>query len=152
MLLGTGLIELHIVRDFGSEVNTLALQRGEKELYPNIWQPVTGKIRQGETAVQAALRELKEETGLLPEKLFAAPNVNSYYSHEKDTIVMIPVFLAMCPHGEVNLSDEHQGFEWVTFSEALLRYAWPGQHQSVSIIERYLTSRDEMLHFNEIIF
>jgi len=151
MKLGTGIIELHIVRYFGSEVRTLALQRSENEIYPHVWQPVTGKIRQGETAVQAALRELREETGLEPEKLFAAPNVNSYYSPEKDEIVLIPVFLAVCQGGDVKISDEHQAYEWISFMDALKRYAWPGQHQSVTIIEEYLTSRGEMLHFGEII-
>jgi len=36
---------------------------------PDFWQSVTGSLERGETPVQAAIRELVEETGLAPESL-----------------------------------------------------------------------------------
>ena len=36
---------------------------------PGLWQMVTGKMKDGETAYQTALREIKEETTLKPDKV-----------------------------------------------------------------------------------
>ena len=48
--------------------NVLLLERKDRA---GFWQSVTGSLELGETPFQAALREVKEETGIvmLPEKL-----------------------------------------------------------------------------------
>ena len=60
-----------------------------------------GSVEQGESEKQAATREIKEETGLTPLRLWVLPKINSFYSSEDDCIFMIPVFAA-----EVNIDDK----------------------------------------------
>lgn len=43
------------------DLKVLLMERADK---PGFWQSVTGSIEQGETPYQAAIREVKEETGL----------------------------------------------------------------------------------------
>lgn len=132
------LVEAHIFRVKGEELEFLMLKRAENQIYGGLWQPITGSIEKGEKAYRTALREIKEETGLNPEEFWVVPNVNHFYNPKKDLIGVIPVFA-----GRVNLIDEvvlsveHTDFEWVSKEVAVKNYAWAGQRKSVEIISEY---------------
>ena len=151
MKIKTDLIELHVFMIVNSELLFLLLKRSAKKIYPGIWQMVSGHINKGETAVQTALRELKEETGLNPFRLWVAPNVNSFYSPDDDSITMIPVFAVQVNHNKVLISDEHTEFRWVNLEEAKTLLAWEGQRRSVDIIKEYFTNQKSFLKFTEIL-
>ncbi|MBS3944334.1 MAG: NUDIX pyrophosphatase [Melioribacter sp.] len=145
------LIEAHIFRTNGKDLEFLLLKRADYERYPDIWQMVTGSVNENEKAFTAALREIKEETGLVPEKFWIVPNVNSFYSPERDIVIMIPVFAAqVSENSEVIISSEHSEFKWVSKDEAKKLLAWNGQRTSVDTIYQYFTSEKSTLFFNEI--
>jgi len=146
----SSLIEVHIFRKIGNDLEFLLLKRASNEKYPDLWQMVTGSI-ENEDAHQTALREINEETGLTPIQFWVVPNINSFYSPERDVIVMIPVF-AVLVNGKqkVIISDEHSEFKWVKKEEAIKLLAWPGQRQSVEIIYEYFTNQQSFLKFVEI--
>ena len=146
----SSLIEVHIFRKIGNDLEFLLLKRASNEKYPDLWQMVTGSI-ENEDAHQTALREINEETGLTPIQFWVVPNINSFYSPERDVIVMIPVF-AVLVNGKqkVIISDEHSEFKWVKKEEAIKLLAWPGQRNSVEIIYEYFTNQQSFLKFVEI--
>ncbi|NJD22763.1 MAG: NUDIX pyrophosphatase, partial [Melioribacter sp.] len=145
----SSLIEVHIFRRIGNDLEFLLLKRASNEKYPGLWQMVTGSI-ENEDAHQTALREVKEETGLTPIKFWVVPNINSFYSPETDVIVMIPVFAVLVDESQkVIISDEHTDFKWVQKEEAVKLLAWPGQRQSVEIIYEYFTNQQSFLKFVE---
>ena len=144
----SNMIEVHIFRRNRKKIEFLILKRAEDQIYPNIWQMVTGKVKDGETAKDAAIREIKEETGLSPISMWVVPNVNSFYSHQKDEICLIPVLLAEVENGsEVFISDEHSKYRWVDYKKAKSRFAWPGQKRSLKIINEYFTKKKTLLKF-----
>lgn len=144
------LVEAHIFRKIGNDLEFLLLKRASNEKYSDLWQMVTGSI-ESESAYQTALREIKEETGLTPIKFWVVPNINSFYSTENDIIIMIPVFAAMVDkNAVVTISEEHTEFKWVKKEKALELLAWPGQRKSVEIIYEYFTNRQSILKFVEI--
>ncbi len=146
------LIEAHIFRMMGNEIEFLLLKRAESEIYPGLWQMVTGAVnRNNEIAFETALREIEEETGLLPLKFWVVPNVNSFYWPEKDSIYQIPVFAALVESAcNVTISEEHSDYKWVKKEEALKLLAWPGQRKSVEIIYDYFLTQQSFLKFVEI--
>ena len=145
------LIEAHIFRKKGNDIEFLLLKRAETEIYPGLWQMVSGSIDADEIAYQTALREIKEETGLTPEKFWIVPNVNSFYSLTQDEICMIPVFTTLvADEAEVIISNEHSQFKWAGLDETLKLLAWPGQKKSVEIIYEYFTNQINFLNFVEI--
>ena len=97
----------------------LLLKRAENEtIYPNVWQAVTGWIEPGETALETALRELKEETGLVPKKSWTVPYITSFFDVKKDEIHLSPVFgFLVDEDAEIKLSEEHCAFEWLTYED-----------------------------------
>jgi dATP pyrophosphohydrolase len=144
------LVEVHLFRMENNEMKFLILKRSSHKIYPGLWQMVTGHIDKGEFAYQTALRELQEETGLKPSRLWVIPNVNSYYSPVDDSVTIIPVFAAEVKNENVVISDEHSEFKWVNSEEAKSLLAWEGQRRSLDIIKEYFTNQISFLIFTEI--
>lgn len=147
----SNLIEAHIFREQNGELEFLLLKRAPYQYYPNLWQMVSGKIKDGEKAYETALREIKEETDLTPEKMWIAPNINSFYSPDDEYISLIPVFAAKVKYdSSVKISTEHSEYKWLKPEEAKNLLAWEGQRKSVDLIVEYFLNRNSFLHFNEI--
>ncbi len=145
------LVEAHIFRKTKNGIEFLLLKRSDTEIYPRLWQMVSGKIHKDEKAFETALREIKEETGLTPKKFWTAPNINSFYYPEGDYISMLPVFAALVEkNSKVVISDEHTEFKWVKPSRTKKMLAWQGQRNSVDIITEYFTKEISFLNFVEI--
>ena len=101
-----------------------------------VWCQVAGKLEEGETAWRAALRELKEETGLTPQTLFSADICEQFYEPDQDAITMAPVFLAIIgADDEVRLNEEHTEFCWVSFDQACDMVEFGGQRRCLRWIE-----------------
>jgi dATP pyrophosphohydrolase len=149
------MIEAHIFRLTGKmdEIEFLLLKRSEVDIYPGVWQMVTGAMQKNERANHTALREIHEETGLVPQKMWVVPYVNSFYSIKRDHICLVPVFAA-CVSGDedIILSDEHTEYKWVDKDTAVKLLAWPGQRNSVDVIYNYFTHERSFLNFEEINF
>ena len=71
----------------------LLLKRKSKYMF-GVWQQVAGKIEKGESAVQAVLREIEEETGNWPKELYSADIAETFYDPAHDCIHLVPVFVA----------------------------------------------------------
>ena len=151
MNVSSSLIEAHIFRIVNTDLEFLLLKRSEGEIYGGLWQMVTGSIDGNETAIKAAIREIKEETGLIPQKFWVVPNINSFYSPEQDEVLIIPVFAALVANdSNVIISNEHSEYQWVRKDEAIKMLAWPGQRISIESINSYLRNEQKYLHFLEI--
>jgi dihydroneopterin triphosphate diphosphatase len=139
-------IQVHIARqnpDSG-EFEFLVIQRSaDREIYPLLWQVVTGWINVGERAVDAALREVKEETGLSPERFWTIPYISVFFNPKSDKINAAPVFGMIVPYGSiVLLSEEHINFEWKKYEDCLMRLEFPTHRQATTIFYDYILNSD----------
>jgi len=151
MKIVSNLIEAHVFRESEDGIEFLLLKRDEDQIYPSIWQMVSGKIKENERAFDAAVRELYEETGLKPLIIWSAPKVNSFYSSKSDTINLIPVFaIQVDKNSVVTISNEHSELKWVNSEEAQKLLAWDGQREAVLLIEKYFLKELNFLNFVEI--
>ena len=147
----SNLIEAHIFREQNGKLEFLLLKRSPEQYYPNLWQMVSGKIKENEAAFNTALREIKEETSLTPEKFWVAPTVNSFYAPDKDYICLLPVFAVKVKFdSEVVISDEHVEYRWLKPEKAKQLFAWDGQRKSVDVIIDYFLNKNSFLNFIEI--
>ena len=147
----SNLVEVHIFRETENAIEFLLLKRAEDQIYPAVWQMISGKIKENEKAFETSLRELKEETNLTPLKMWIAPKVNSFYSSQTDSICLIPVFAVRVEKdSKVMISDDHSEYKWVTSAEAKRLLAWDGQRKAVDLIEEYFLNEKSFLKFIEI--
>ena len=118
-------------------VEFLLMRRAASAAYAGQWRMVGGKIEAGETAWRAALRELREETGLEPDRLWALPSVNAFYEWTHDRINLIPAFAARLS-ADPTLDREHDAFLWLSAEAAAARLAWPEQRRLLRLADRLL--------------
>ena len=128
----------------------LMLKRSTGKYYEHLWQGVAGKIEKGETAWQAVIRELEEETGKKPVKVFAADHVASFYDARKDRLQMVPIFGIKVDNSEVRLSEEHSEYRWVSFEEALILLTWKGQKEGLRTVHNEIMGGDDRTKWSEI--
>jgi len=118
----------------------LLMRRSPDNTYPNIWQAVAGKVKGGETAWQAGIRELQEETNLNPLNFYALDHVSIYYLHASNETIHVPVFIAEVNFKDPTLSHEHDKFQWVPLEEAVALVSWEPYRKALAAIPKLLTS------------
>jgi dATP pyrophosphohydrolase len=127
------LVDLYVLRGAGSSLECLVLRRAPGGRCPGSWEAVHGHIEPGETPTDAARRELEEETGLAPDRLYNLSRVETFYQHRKDEIALVPVFAAfVAPDAAVRTGAEHDRFEWLPAAEAGRRFAWPREARALA--------------------
>lgn len=136
------LIDLYPYRQTGSGVEYLLLKRSSGKIYENQWRMIGGKVKPGETHWQAALRELKEETGLYPKMFWTIPGINSFYEHQTDQIHLIPAFAAEIePGSAIQLDDEHSEAGWFSIEKAVDHIRWPEQRRLLNLTNQIVISK-----------
>lgn len=111
-------VQAFVLRE-GEPARVLLLQRRSKN-FDKIWDMAGGGVDPGESPVQALLREVREETGLTPCRLYSADHCLQYYHIDREAICITPVFVAFVEAtSQVNLSDEHRDWRWCAMEEAL---------------------------------
>ena len=128
----------------------LLLKRAKTKMYEHLWQGVAGKIEKGEKSWETAKRELLEETGLIPKKMFIADHVSKFYEAKDDRINLVPVLGIEVNTKEVVLSDEHCDYKWVMIEEALDLLVWTGQKQAIIIVNEMILCNDDRMKWSEI--
>jgi len=149
------MVQVFVFRDTaGRNHEFLLIQRAPDEpVYPNMWQMVTGYVEDGETAYEAARRELEEETGLRVSWLWVVPYIASFYNARSDLIEQIPVFAAQVDGGAaVKLSHEHSDHAWLDFDSALSRLVFPGHIRGLQVLNEHVLHGKENSLFVRIQF
>lgn len=120
------LVDVLVLRGAGAGLDCLLLRRAAGGRCPGSWEMVHGHVEPGERAADAALRELKEETGLDPLRLYNLSRVESFYLHRHDTVTLVGMFAAFVDAAAgARLSPEHDDFAWLPVEQAKRRFAWP---------------------------
>jgi len=143
--LRSNIVAVYVVRPAEDGVELLMLQRPDGHRFAGAWQTVGGHVeeKQGETAWQAALRELDEETALNVERWFRLDSPETFYNPENDTILLVPAFAALVLAGaEPTISDEHQAWRCQTAEDAARSVDWAAMRDSILMVGEALADSD----------
>ncbi len=136
-------MDTYALRGAGRELQVLVLRRGPHGRCPGSWETVHGTIEPGETPGQTSMRELREETGVVPERFYNLSRTEAFYQHKSDEMALIPVFAAfVAANSSPRLSPEHDRAEWLTPAEAARRFAWPRERRALDDILSILGGGD----------
>jgi 8-oxo-dGTP pyrophosphatase MutT (NUDIX family) len=112
--------------------------------YGRHWDYAKGHVEAGETDLEAAVRELREETGLAP------PRVVEGFTHEVEYDFRssrhgairkkVIFFLGETHASKVILSEEHVGAEFLSYDNAMARLTYPTAREVLLAAEAHLNS------------
>jgi dATP pyrophosphohydrolase len=136
-------VDVYPIRRVGEGWELLTLRRASGTRCTGAWEVVHGHLEPGERAAPAALRELREETGIDPERFYNLSRVETFYRHTTDEVALIPVFVAIVPPGrDPVLGAEHDRHQWRSLAEATSVLAWPRSARAVEDIARIFKGVD----------
>lgn len=130
-----------------NDLQVLIMERADKAGY---WQSVTGSLEAGETPLHAAIREVREETGLDATQYnlqdWKMSNVYEIYEHWRyryapevihNTEHLFGLELAK-PVPIILAPDEHVQYEWVDWRQAAKRvFSWTNVEAIAKLGERH---------------
>ena len=129
-----GVVDVYVVRPYRDEWLVLALQRALDTRCPTAWEAVHGRLEAGELPQDAAVREVREETGLEVDRLYSI-TVQPFYLQAMSTVQLAVVFAAFVREpAQVSLGPEHQAHAWLSVPDAMRRFVWPREKEALQHI------------------
>ena len=135
MRLRYDMVNCYVARpgEAGGPHELLQLRRAPGEPLAGAWAIVRGGIEEGETAWEAALRELREETGLRPLEFYQLDTIDLFYLAAGDGLWHVPGFCALVSReAEVVLNEEHDAFRWTPRARIDADFLWPGERSQLA--------------------
>lgn len=116
---------------------------------PNCWQGVTGGLEEGENIMQAAIRELAEETNFAPSKLEQVDFSYSFPIRDEwrkqygpgPKEVVEYVFIVFVDGQQKPKLLEHNKWQWCDMEESLKLLKYPGNIEALKRCDKYLKLR-----------
>ena len=137
-----GVVEVLVLAKTPEAMQVLLLRRGAGTRCTGAWETVHGRIEGTERPEGAAVREVREETGLEIRRLY---NVHClpFYLH-RDAVIQVSVVFAgfVDPASAPRLGPEHDAAEWLGVDAALERFAWPRTRQALRDAASILANGD----------
>ncbi len=111
------------------------------------WDFPKGHVEEGETTQETALRELREETGIKEEEVKLKEGFeeiidymykkNNEFAHKK-----VIFLLGQTEKEEIRISEEHQGYDWLSFEKAKERVTFQNARKLLIKSKEYLVEND----------
>jgi len=119
-----GVVDVFVFRHGPRGLSTLVLRRAAGTRCTGAWEIVHGRVEPGERPEDAAVREVREETGMAVDRLYNL-TCQPFYLHRLSTVQVAVVFVAFVAGESITLGAEHDVAEWVSPDEAMGRLSWP---------------------------
>lgn len=133
------LVDVYLYCQVENDFHFYLFHRSAQQIYAHQWRMIGGKVKEHETAWQAALREFSEETQLSPIRFWTLPSVNTFYEHQTDRLHHIPAFcIEVSNHAVPILNHEHQQFGIFPFEDALNLLQWTEQKRLLALAYQLL--------------
>jgi bis(5'-nucleosidyl)-tetraphosphatase len=113
--------------------------------HPNYWGLSKGRVEPGETKLQAAERELKEETNLTVTVYpgFETALFYVFKDPQKELVRKeVTYFVGKAFTQDVSLSFEHQDFKWLPLASALMQLTYEKDREVLHKADQFLESLD----------
>lgn len=120
----------------------LILRRNPERYYG--WGLVKGGVELGEDALEAIIREIAEEIGVVvtAQQVIPLHHKSAYYDNGNDRVILVEWFMVQLqPNIPITLQQEEWvEYRWATLAETLYQLAWQTQQRALKIAAEQLTA------------
>jgi 8-oxo-dGTP pyrophosphatase MutT (NUDIX family) len=132
------IVDVLVARFGATGLELLLLRRAAGTRCTGAWEVVHGRIERDERPEAAALREVREETGLAVERLYNV-TLGGFYLHRISAVALSVVFCALVADGhDPQLAGEHDAFRWLPITLARTECAWPREREAMDHVAHLL--------------
>ena len=110
------------------------------------WDFPKGHVEKDETEEETAQRELLEETGITSAEFITGfrETISYHYSFKKKTrLKEVIYFLMTTSQKEITLSDEHIGFLWLPYDDALKKLTFENAKSTLQKAHAFLLNQSK---------
>lgn len=110
------------------------------------WDFAKGKLEKGETNLQAAVRELKEETGLKAHIFDGFEQSLTYMFKDPNGELVqktVTYFVGKSSTKEITLSTEHLSSKWLPLKEAMQELTYTNSQQMLAMADHFAATIDK---------
>lgn len=104
----------------------------------NFWQPITGGIEAGETARQAAKREIFEETSQIVTLEALKKLGEQQVKIDEELTILKTVFFVPVTTQKCQISDEHIASKWASEKQVLETLYWSNNIESFAWAKKFI--------------
>lgn len=119
----------------------------------NHWDFAKGHIEQGEEKIDAAIREVREETGITDLEIVDGFEEDIIYSFVKNDQIIIDktvtLFLAKVRQDEIKISNEHSAYLWLPYEDAYKLLIYTESRDVLRLAEDFLNSKKRIIDRDE---
>lgn len=117
----------------GDEVNRICLAMKKRGFGAGRWNGAGGKVENGETIEEAAIREAKEEIGVDPHEISKIGELLFNFSHNPAWDMLVHAYLCEKWDGEPTESEEMRP-QWFSVQEIPFKTMWPDDEFWVPLV------------------
>ncbi|MCU0678875.1 MAG: NUDIX pyrophosphatase [Planctomycetes bacterium] len=134
-------VEVIIFKKTEDGIKYLMLKRNA--IKGSFWQPITGNVEVDETFEQAAVRELREETGIDKHiRLFDTGYSFEFFDDNRQQLEKVYA-VEISLNTDATLSEEHTEMQWATKEECLGKYLkYPGNKAGLKTLAEMLEAEN----------
>jgi dATP pyrophosphohydrolase len=126
------LVDTYLFRRINARPQFLVLRRRGEDPARDAWQAIHTRVAPGETAVDAARRDIRTRTGLTPIRFFTADYIAQFYDPAADSIVFAPTLAAQInPKSRIQIAPDYIDYAWCDLEETTARLAYSAQRWAV---------------------
>lgn len=128
----SNLVDTYLFRKINARPQFLVLRRRADAPQGDTWQSIHTRVTGNETAIEAARRDVKASTGLVPVRFYSADYIAQFYDHQSDSIVLAPTLAALInPKSAVTIAPEFSDYAWCDLEETTSRLIFSAQRWAV---------------------
>jgi bis(5'-nucleosidyl)-tetraphosphatase len=105
------------------------------------WDFPKGNVERGETEIEAARREILEETGIADVRFVEGFTQTIFYNYRRDGQLVqkkVSFYLAHTSTLDITLSNEHQDFRWLDYNSALATLTYKSARDVLISVNKFV--------------
>jgi hypothetical protein len=133
-------VDVYPFRRVPTGIEYLIFKRLESVVMPGVWQPICGKLGEGESIAEAFASQVRKKTGDQSSKFIAIDHITTYYDMHYDVVMIVPSVGVEISTSTPKLDGKlHSEYRWISYADIPAYIKFAGQLVAYSKLDSTLS-------------